>query len=62
MNQDGMKMIDEAIEEITKLIIKEDFDIRQNGKETMYIMSKKQLMQFVLKAFKVVEKIEKEGK
>ena len=49
-------MLDDTIEELTKLLIKEEF----GGKETIIKMNKKDLIRFCIKLVKLIIKIENE--
>lgn len=49
-------IIDNAIEEITKLIIKQDLNDRKSGKKEMIHCSKVELMRFCIKLLKVLKK------
>lgn len=51
-------MLDEAIEELTSLMIKEDFKTKDTETETMIITSKKDLIRFCIKLVKMIQHVE----
>ena len=50
-----MNINENAIEELTKLIIKEDFE--NKGKQEYYKLTKEDLIDFCIKLIKVIEKV-----
>ena len=48
-------MIDNAIEKITELIIKQDFKDRKNKSKEMIVMSRVDLMRFCIKLLKMLK-------
>jgi len=54
-------MLDETIEELTKILIKTDFKIKKE-KENEYIKIKRtDLVRFCIKIIKLVREVEKDG-
>lgn len=51
-------MLDESIEELTKLMIKEDFKIKESNRETVIKISKKDLIKFCIKLIKLIKQME----
>lgn len=51
-------MLDESIEELTKLMIKEDFKIKESNHETIIKISKKDLIKFCIKLIKLIKQME----
>lgn len=59
MNLYGViSMLDESIEELTKLMIKEDFKIKESNRETVIKISKKDLIKFCIKLIKLIKQME----
>lgn len=50
------KKIDSTLEELTTLLLKEEFKVRQTGKETMLVMSKRKLIEYCIKLVKIIKK------
>ena len=50
-------MLDEAIELLTKQMIKETFENKDGNKETILVMSKVELYKFCIKLVKLIKRI-----
>lgn len=53
-----ISMLEESIEELTKLMIKEDFKIKESNQETIIKISKKDLIKFCIKLIKLIKNVE----
>lgn len=51
-------MLEESIEELTKLMIREDFKIKESNQETIIKISKKDLIKFCIKLVKLIKNVE----
>lgn len=48
-------MIDEAIEELTRLLIQQDFEDKKNKKEEILCIKKKDLFKICIKMLKIIK-------
>lgn len=59
MNLNGIdKMLDDTIEELVKLKIKENFKTKETHNETTFIVPKEKLIEFCIKLVKLMKEIE----
>ena len=49
------KKIDSTLEELTTLLLKEEFKVRQTGKDTMLVISKRKLLEHCINLVKIIK-------